>query len=154
MIYTAFPKIMKVSEILKLKEKKIFSIKPNLNISEAIKIMAKNDIGSLMVIENEDLIGKLTFREILNFIGKNFNDFANILVNEIMSSNPITVKDHIEINEVRNIMIENHIRYLPVTDEQNKLQGVISFYDIAKAALKMADYENKLLKRYIKNWPE
>jgi CBS domain-containing protein len=145
---------MKVFEILKLKEKKIFSVKPSINIGEAIKTMAQNDIGSLMVIENGDLVGKLTFREILNFIGKNFNDFTNILVKDLMSSNPITVQDDIGIDEVRKIMIENHIRYLPVKDEKNKLQGVISFHDIAKAALKMADYENKLLKRYIKNWPE
>ena len=145
---------MKVFEILKLKDKKIFSIKPNLNIGEAIKMMAHNDIGSLMVIENENLVGKLTFREILNFIGKNFDNFSNLLVKDVMSSNPMTVKDDIGIDKVRKIMIENHIRYLPVTDKKNKLQGVISFHDIAKAALKMADYENKLLKRYIKDWPE
>ena len=145
---------MKVFEILELKEKTIFSIKPSVNIGEAIKTMAQNDIGSLMVIENEALVGKLTFREILNFIGKNFDNFSNLLVKDVMSSNPMTVKDNIGIDDVRKIMIENHIRYLPVTDEKNKLQGVISFYDIAKAALKMADYENKLLKRYIKNWPE
>ena len=145
---------MKVFEILKLKNKVIFSIKPNLNIGEAIKMMAHNDIGSLMVIENENLVGKLTFREILNFIGKNFDNFTNLFVKDVMSSNPMTVKDDIGIDEVRKIMIENHIRYLPVTDEKNKLQGVISFHDIAKAALKMADYENKLLKRYIKDWPE
>ena len=145
---------MKVFEILKLKEKKIFSIKPSIKIGEAIKTMAQNDIGSLMVIENEDLVGKLTFREILNFIGKNFDNFNDLLVKDVMSSNPMTVKDDIVIDEVRKIMIDNHIRYLPVTDEKNKLQGVISFYDIAKAALKMADYENKLLKKYIKNWPE
>ena len=145
---------MKVFEILKLKEKKIFSIKPSINIGEAIKTMAQNDIGSLMVIENEDLVGKLTFREILNFIGKNFDNFSTMLVKDVMSSNPMTVQDNIGIDDVRKIMIENHIRYLPVTDEKNKLQGVISFHDIAKAALKMADYENKLLKRYIKNWPE
>ena len=145
---------MKVFEILKLKDKKIFSIKSNLSIGEAIKMMAHNDIGSLMVIENENLVGKLTFREILNFFGKNFDNFSNLLVKDVMSSNPMTVKDDIGIDEVRKIMIENHIRYLPVTDEKNKLQGVISFHDIAKAALKMADYENKLLKRYIKDWPE
>ncbi len=145
---------MKVFEILKLKEKKIFSIKPSINIGEAIKTMAQNDIGSLMVIENDDLVGKLTFREILNFIGKNFDNFSNLLVKDVMSSNPMTVQDNIGIDDVRKIMIENHIRYLPVTDEKNNLQGVISFHDIAKAALKMADYENKLLKKYIKNWPE
>ena len=145
---------MKVFEILELKEKTIFSIKPSVNIGEAIKTMAQNDIGSLMVIEHEALVGKLTFREILNFIGKNFDNFSNLLVKDVMSSNPMTVQDNIGIDDVRKIMIENHIRYLPVTDEKNKLQGVISFYDIAKAALKMADYENKLLKRYIKNWPE
>ena len=109
---------MKVFEILKLKDKKIFSIKPNLNIGEAIRMMAHNDIGSLMVIENENLVGKLTFREILNFIGKNFDNFTNLLVKDVMSSNPMTVKDDIGIDEVRKIMIENHIRYLPVTDEK------------------------------------
>ena len=145
---------MKVFEILELKEKTIFSIKPSVNIGEAIKTMAQNDIGSLMVIENDDLVGKLTFREILNFIGKNFDNFSNLLVKDVMSSNPMTVQDNIGIDDVRKIMIENHIRYLPVTDDKNKLQGVISFHDIAKAALKMADYENKLLKRYIKDWPE
>ena len=81
---------MKVFEILKLKEKKIFSIKPSINIGEAIKTMAQNDIGSLMVIENDDLVGKLTFREILNFIGKNFDNFSNLLVKDVMSSNPMT----------------------------------------------------------------
>ena len=145
---------MKVFEILELKEKTIFSIKPSVNIGEAIKTMAQNDIGSLMVIENDDLVGKLTFREILNFIGKNFDNFSNLLVKDVMSSNPMTVQDNIGIDDVRKIMIENHIRYLPVTNDKNKLQGVISFHDIAKAALKMADYENKLLKKYIKNWPE
>ena len=81
-------------------------------------MMAHNDIGSLMVIENENLVGKLTFREILNFIGKNFDNFSNLLVKDVMSSNPMTVKDDIGIDEVRKIMIENHIRYLPVTDEK------------------------------------
>ena len=114
---------MKVFEILNLKDKKIFSIKPNLNIGEAIKMMAHNDIGSLMVIENENLVGKLTFREILNFIGKNFDNFSNLLVKDVMSSNPMTVKDDIGIDEVRKIMIENHIRYLPVTDEKKQASG-------------------------------
>ena len=54
---------MKVFEILKLKDKKIFSIKPSINIGEAIRMMAHNDIGSLMVIENENLVGKLTFEK-------------------------------------------------------------------------------------------
>ena len=70
-----------------------------------------------------------------NFIGKNFDNFSNLLV-KVMSSNPMTVKDDIGIDEVRKIMIENHIRYLPVTDEKNKLQGVIPSTILQKRHLK------------------
>ena len=127
---------MKVFEILKLKDKKIFSIKPSINIGEAIRMMAHNDIGSLMVIENENLVGKLTFREILNFIGKNFDNFTNLLVKDVMSSNPMTVKDDIGIDEVRKIMIENHIRYLPVTDEKTSFRVLFHSTILQKLHLK------------------
>ena len=45
-----------------------------------------------------------------------------MLVKDVMSSNPMTVQDNIGIDDVRKIMIENHIRYLPVTDEKNKFR--------------------------------
>jgi len=57
------------------------------------------------------------------------------------------------VNDLRRIMIESGARYLPVMD-RDKLLGVISFRDVAKAVLEEQDFENRMLKGYIKNWPE
>ena len=51
------------------------------------------------------------------------------------------------------MMVDHHARYLPVIDKQ-MLQGVISFYDVAKTVVDRQDFENRMLKAYIKDWPE
>jgi CBS domain-containing protein len=58
-----------------------------------------------------------------------------------------------EVNDLRRAMIDSGARYLPVM-ERDKLIGVISFRDVAKAVLEEQDFENRMLKGYIKNWPE
>jgi CBS domain-containing protein len=54
---------------------------------------------------------------------------------------------------MRGLMTELHIRYLPIM-EDGRLLGILSFHDVARAALRAASFENRLLKQYIKNWPE
>ena len=58
-----------------------------------------------------------------------------------------------EIDEVRRMMLVDHVRYLPVVD-QKMLMGVISFYDVAKSVVEAQDFENTMLKAYIRDWPE
>ena len=72
---------------------------------------------------------------------------------------PMMVADRVcgspddSIDQLREVMTQNHVRYLPVR-EADKLLGVISFHDVAKSVIKETSFENRLLKRYIKNWPE
>jgi len=54
---------------------------------------------------------------------------------------------------MRSIMTDQHIRYLPIM-ESGALIGVLSFHDVAKVALRAVNFESKLLKQYIKDWPE
>ena len=63
-------------------------------------------------------------------------------------ANPDESADH-----MRTIMTDQHIRYLPIM-ENGALIGVLSFHDVAKAVLHSVNFENKLLKQYIKDWPE
>ena len=58
-----------------------------------------------------------------------------------------------ELDAVRPMMIEHHCRYMPVMDNR-MLMGVISFYDVAKAVVDSQNFENKMLKAYIRDWPE
>ena len=71
----------------------------------------------------------------------------------IMVRNPVVADPEDSMDQVRAIMTDQHVRYLPIVHER-KLLGILSFHDIARAALKLANFENKLLKQDNKNWPE
>ena len=69
-----------------------------------------------------------------------------------MDDFPLTCAPDTELDEVRRMMLQRHARYLPVMD-QRTLMGVISFYDVAKAVVDSQDFENRMLKAYIRDWP-
>ena len=69
-----------------------------------------------------------------------------------MVPDPVTAPPSMEANDLRRLMIDKHSRYLPIMDGETLL-GVISFLDVAKAVLEEQNFENKMLKNYIKNWP-
>jgi CBS domain-containing protein len=58
-----------------------------------------------------------------------------------------------DVDELRRMMVDSHTRYVPVM-EDDKVVGLVSFHDVAKAVLEERNLENKLLKAYIKDWPE
>jgi CBS domain-containing protein len=58
-----------------------------------------------------------------------------------------------DVDALRKLMIDSHERYLPVMDGST-LMGVISFHDVARAVLEMQSFENRMLKAYIRDWPE
>jgi CBS domain-containing protein len=58
-----------------------------------------------------------------------------------------------EVDELRGVMLTHHARYVPVMEGEQVL-GVISFHDVARAVLEEKNFENRMLKNYIKNWPE
>ena len=67
-------------------------------------------------------------------------------------ASPLTCTPETEIDEVRRMMLQRHARYMPVL-ERRTLMGVISFYDVAKAVVDAQDFENRMLKAYIRDWP-
>ena len=69
-----------------------------------------------------------------------------------MDDFPLTCTPDTELDEVRRMMLQRHARYLPVMDGKT-LMGVISFYDVAKAVVESQDFENRMLKAYIRDWP-
>ncbi|MBC3805993.1 CBS domain-containing protein [Undibacterium seohonense] len=143
---------MKVSEILQVKGNILFTITPDTAMKEAVSFMEEKDIGSLIVMEFGDLVGMLTFREVIRAVHKNGGSLGDGTVRKYMDDHPMTVTPETEVNEVRRMMLEKHSRYLPVMDAKT-LMGVISFYDVARAVLEAQSFENKMLKAYIRDWP-
>jgi CBS domain-containing protein len=143
---------MKVSEILKVKGNILYTVTPDTPMSNAVNTMAEKDIGSLVVMESGELVGMLTFREVMKTLHLNEGSIGGGTVRKHMDDHPITITPDTDINEVRRLMLERHARYVPVVDAKTLL-GVISFYDVAKAVFEAQSFENKMLKAYIRDWP-
>ncbi|HTN49285.1 MAG TPA: CBS domain-containing protein [Burkholderiaceae bacterium] len=144
---------MKVSDILRVKGNALYTVPPDTPLARAIGIMAELDIGSVVVMEYGDLVGMLTFREVINRLNANAGSVGDISVRKVMDDAPLTITPETEVMEVRRLMLERHARYLPVLDGRT-LAGVISFYDVARAVLEEQSFENRMLKAYIRDWPE
>jgi CBS domain-containing protein len=143
---------MKVSDILRVKGGTLFTVSPEDPLADAVNAMAERDIGSLVVMEHGDLVGMLTFREVIVAIVNNGMQIGTRLVRSVMDDAPLTCTPETEIDEVRRMMLGRHARYMPVLDG-HMLMGVVSFYDVAKSVVDAQDFENRMLKAYIRDWP-
>ena len=144
--------MLKVSEILRVKGDILYTATPDTTVAKAIAVMSEQDVGSLVVMEHGELVGMLTFREIirhLNSLGPEGNQYT---IRSIMNDAPISVTPNTSADEVQRLMLAKHARYLPVMDGP-VLQGVISFFDLAKALVEAQQFENNMLKAYIRDWP-
>ena len=143
---------MQVKEILRVKGNRLITAEPGGRAEDAVKTMAEQNLGSLVVLDQGRMAGMLTFHELLDALAKRSGALGELKVSEIMVRDPVTATPEMEVNDLRRTMLETSARYLPVMQD-GKLLGVISFRDVAKAVLEEQDFENKMLKGYIKNWP-
>jgi len=144
---------MKVSDILRVKGNTLFTVQPQEPLALAAQVMAERDIGSLVVIEHGDLVGMLTFREVIQTVVRNGGQIGTTVVRTAIDDAPLTCTPDTEVDEVRRMMLGRHARYMPVMN-QRMLMGVISLYDVAKAVVDAQNFENKMLKAYIRDWPQ
>ncbi len=143
---------MQLREILRIKGNLLVTIAPDGMVSDGVNTMAEKDIGSLVVMHQGSLVGMLTFREVLQALHKNKGSIQGMRVDAIMVKNPKIIAPNVEVDELRSVMLQHHIRYMPVV-ESGKLIGVLSFHDVARAVLEEQAFENRMLKGYIKDSP-
>jgi CBS domain-containing protein len=141
---------MQLREILRIKGSLLVTIAPDETVIEAVSIMSDKDIGSLVVMGHGHLVGMLTFREVVQALHRNKGSIKGLRVDAIMVKNPRTIAPDVEVGVLRSVMLEHHIRYMPVT-EGDALVGVLSFHDVARAVLEEQAFENRMLKGYIKD---
>lgn len=143
---------MKASDILNVKGSTLYTAHPEMPLAEALRTMAELDIGSLVVMNHGELAGMLTFREVIQAVVRNGGAVGDSLVRTVMEDFPLQCTPETELDELRRMMLQRHARYLPVMDG-GTLMGVISFYDVARAVVESQDFENRMLKAYIRDWP-
>ncbi|HLS42378.1 MAG TPA: CBS domain-containing protein, partial [Paenalcaligenes sp.] len=138
---------------LRVKGNILYTASPDMAITQAIEIMSEQDVGSLVIMEHGELVGMLTFRELIRHIHKSTKEnLPKTTIRAIMDDAPVSVTPNTSADEVQRLMLDKHARYMPVMDGPT-LMGVISFYDMAKAIVEAQQFENKMLKAYIRDWP-
>ena len=139
---------MKVAEILQTKGSKVFSITSDITVYEALKAMGERNIGALLVIEDQQLMGIISERDYARKIilkGKSSHD---TLVKEIMTENVISISPEDSIEKCMELMSERHIRHLPVMKD-GIVTGIISITDVVTAIIASQKETISYLHNYI-----
>jgi len=144
---------MELREILAQKSDVVHSIGPTDSVAHAVVKMVELGIGSLVVMQHQQMVGFITERDVVQGMVKYGCDLKDAQVSQIMVTEPVVASADDSVDYARDVLTKSHIGHLLVMDGEN-LKGVISFHDVARACLKEANFENNLLKRYIKHWPE
>ncbi|MDD4888163.1 MAG: CBS domain-containing protein [Thiomonas sp.] len=144
---------MKVSDILRVKGHVLFTVPPQASLLQAVQAMAQHDIGSLVVMEQGKLAGLLTFSEVMAAVAEGEGVLGDHIVSERMDTHYEVCGPDTTLDTLRRTMLEAGVRYIPVMQD-GALLGVISFHDVAQAIVREQDFENQMLKAYIRDWPE
>ncbi len=144
---------MKVRSITKNKGKPVIGLTPTDSLDLAVSLMMEHHIGSLVVTENDKLIGILSERDLLGVLDEKHAMWTPVTVADAMTPDPFVCEPDNTLEEVMSMMVEHNVRHLPVV-YKDKLEGMLSITDIVEELLKKAKFENKLLKNYIQNWPD
>jgi len=137
-----------IREMLEGKGRQCWTVAPGTPVFDALKLMAEKNVGALMVLDSNKLIGVFSERDYARkviLMGKSSKDTA---VREIMSENVVTVTPDDSIEECMALMTDKRIRHLPVL-EDDELAGVISIGDVVKAIMSEQEFMIEQLEHYV-----
>ena len=138
------------SLISQLLQRKIVSINEDKPIYNAIKMLAKHNIGALPVLNSKnELCGIISERDILRQLSKDIRINLKIsLINSIMTSQVITITRNINSEVIMDIMTKHKVRHIPIVDKK-VLIGIVSIGDVVKRLLEKFNLENEHLKSWL-----
>ena len=135
--------------ILDDKGSKVWSVRPDDTVLNALETMAEHNIGALLVFEGDDLVGILSERDYARKVKLLDRGSMETRVSEIMTTEIRTVGSASTVAECMELMTEYRIRHLPVLDEDGQVAGVISIGDVVKAMIAQQRDIIDQLERYI-----
>jgi len=137
-----------IKDLLKIKNKYIWTIEPGATVYDAISEMANKQIGALVVSEDKKVIGIITERDYARKVILQDKSSKDTLVREIMTERVIYMKPDQKIEDCMALMTKKHIRHLPVLDG-DRLVGMISIGDVVKTLISEKEFLIDQLTRYI-----
>lgn len=137
-----------VRNLLEKKGNAVYSISPDSSVYDALEMLEERNLGALVVVDNEKLIGIFTERDYARKVILKGRSSKETLIRDIMTDRPIVVTPNFTIEQCMQMMTDKLIRHLPVL-ENDRLVGVISISDIVRFIIEEKDYIIDTMRSYI-----
>jgi CBS domain-containing protein len=137
-----------VKQLLDVKPRSVVTIAPDASVFEALELMAEKDIGAVVVVHDDQVVGILSERDYARKVILHSKASKDITVDEIMTDRVLYVGPRHTVDECMALMTDKRIRHLPVMDG-DRLIGVLSIGDLVKATISEQDFTIRQLERYI-----
>lgn len=148
MLYGKEEPMSAVRDILQTKGNTVWTITPEASVFEALGTMAEKNVGALVVVQNDSVVGIISERDYARKVELKGRNSKELRVRDIMTFNPVFVHPNQSIEECMEIMNKKHIRHLPVLEAQS-LIGMITIRDAIKAVITEKEHTIKQLENYI-----
>jgi CBS domain-containing protein len=144
--------VKNVRDILREKGTAVYSISPDDTVYDALKLMAEKNVGALLVLDGDRLAGLISERDYARKIVLKEKLSRETKVNEIMTTDVLTVTPAVDLDECMELITEKRLRHLPVV-ENDRVLGIISIGDIVKGIIDHKESVIEQLEGYIKGHP-
>jgi len=141
-------KMKSVAELLKAKPTRVVAVKPEQSVLEAIKVLASEDVGAVIVMSGMRLVGIMSERDYTRKVVLKGRASDSTRVEEIMTASVVVVNPRTKARECMALMTEKNIRHLPVVDE-GRVIGMVSIRDIVSDIIADQDFTIEQLEHYI-----
>lgn len=137
-----------VRQVLERKGTAVWSVGPDATVLDALKVMAEHDVGAVLVMEGDRVLGIFSERDYARKVVLKGLVSKDVKVTQLMTPNPYTVSPSNTVEEVMNLMTENRFRHLPVM-EDGRLVGLVSIGDVVKSMVMQQERTIRHLSSYI-----
>lgn len=137
-----------VSELLNNKGHAVYAIEPAATVFDALEELAERDIGALLVMDDEQLVGIFSERDYARRVELKGRSSGQTAVESVMTESPVCIRPDQTVDECMALMTERRIRHLPVI-EDDRVVGVISIGDVVKEVIAEQQFQIEQLENYI-----
>ena len=138
-----------LKQMLAAKNRPLAVVTPGDSVFHALSLMAMHDVGALLVLDGEDLVGIFTERDYARKLILQGKSSKETLVSEIMSDKVAYVTLTATVDECMALMTEKHFRHLPVLSDDGEVIGIVSIGDLVKATISNQQFLISQLEHYI-----
>lgn len=139
---------MKMRDILSRKGHQVVSVAPDRTVADALDLLVEHGIGSLMVLDGDEVEGIITERDVLRLANRDPAGLASTRVADAMTRDLLVAVPDDDVHYVMGVMTRHRVRHLPVVND-GSLEGIVSIGDLVNELRERAEQENRYLKDYV-----